>query len=192
MAKDVDFDMCAGNNDMHKWFDKFSMPEISDYKPNGYNQLANFAVDTHYRGLGLGKLLVEEIIKNYALNYQNVSIRHSQPLICGKGLFQIADPSWRKYMIDIGFGLRLGAETFYIDKEWDPLLPVIINGNKIDNVTYNHMFGMPKIYETDELNAVGSDIHLTKRIPEVIELANSTCAKLQYFQLVYPFGDFRE
>lgn len=188
IKQNVDFDLSVDGK--HRWFDKFDMPEIEAYKPNGCNQLANFAVERiSCRGIGLGKLLISEIIKNYAIYYPKVNIQHSQPLICGKGLFQIADPSWRKYMLDIGFKLRYGAETFYLDKEWDKLLPVTMNGSIIDNKSYNRLYGIPQIYENIDLGIKNTEMDLTKRIPRVIELANSGDAKLQYFQLIYMFNE---
>ena len=181
----VDFNLLADGK--NKWFDKFDMPDAKDYKPVDCNQLANFAVEKiGCRGLGLGKLLITEIIKNYAINYPFSKINHSQPLICGKGLFQIADPSWIDFMIDIGFKLRLGAETFYIDRDWDPLVPIIINDKKMDNIEYNSMFNMPKIY--DSLKNINSHDPLLHRINHVSKLARSGDAKLQYFQLTYMFN----
>lgn len=189
IKQNIDFDLCVDSK--HKWFDKFDMPEIQDYKPNGCNQLANFAVEKiNCRGIGLGKLLISEIIKNYAIYCPKANIRHSQPLICGKGLFQIADPSWKKYMLDIGFKLRYGAETFYLDKEWDKLLPVTMNGSVIDNKSYNRMYGIPEIYENIDFGIKNTEMDLTKRIPKVIELANSGNAKLQYVQMIYMFNEF--
>ena len=115
-------------------------------------------------------------------------------------------------MLDIGFQLRLGAETFYIDQKWDPLLPVHINGQVIDNVSYNQMYDMPQIYggtpsdlsrwphspllysepQMGDMGDSPKDIHLIERIPEVIQLSQSGNAKLQYFQLFYMFNDFTE
>jgi hypothetical protein len=188
LSQIVDFNLRV--NGTNKWFDKFDMPNVEDYKPDGYNQLANFAIEKiGCRGLGLGKLLINEIIKNYAIYNPKSKVLHSQPLICGKGIFQIADPSWRKFMLDIGFKLRLGAETFYIDTEWDPLKPVIINGKKLDNIGYNHMFDIPNMYNSVNLDVKNKDLHLIWRIPHVIKMANSGNAKFQYFQLIYAFDD---
>ena len=182
IMKDVDLNMLY--DEKNRWFDKFSMAPIKIYKPPRLNQLANFAVDKNYRGLGLGKFFIEEIVKNYAVNSPISKISHSQPLICGDGLFQIADPSWKKYMSKIGFKLRPGAETFFIDREWSPLEPVIINGKKIGNEEFNNMFGMPQIY--DDIDPI-SQYAITERIPHVIKLAKSGYAKLQYYQLLYFF-----
>lgn len=190
LKEDVDFDLSVDGK--HRWFDKFDMPNIEDYKPEGCHQLANFAVETvNCRGAGLGKLLISEIVKNYASSHLKGQIQHSQPLIHGKGLFQIADPSWRKYMINVGFKLRHGAETFYLDREWDKLTPLIINGKEVDNKTYNRMYGLPQIYEGVDLSVKSTPVDLTERIPRVIELAESGNAKLQYFQMIYMFNDFK-
>lgn len=186
IKQDVNFALTIDGE--HKWFDKFDMPDIQVYKPPGCNQLANFAIEKiGYRGRGLGKLLIEEIVKNYAVHYPGNKINHSQLLICGKGLFQIADPSWRKYMLDIGFRLRHGAETFYLDHEWDRLPPIIISGKTLDNKNYNRMYGIPQIYDGIDMGKKNTEFDLTERIPKVIELANSGYAKLQYFQLIYMF-----
>ena len=191
MEQDVDFNLNF-NNTEYKWFDKFAMPNITDYKPRECNQLANFAIEKiGHRGFKLGKLMINEIIKNYALYYTKSDIKHSQPLICGKGLFQIADPSWRKYMLDIGFRVRYGAETFYLDHDWDRLPITKINGKIIDNVSYNNMYGLPQIYDVrNNINKKNTPYDLNDRIPKVIGLANSEYAKLQYFQLIYMFNDF--
>jgi len=165
------------------------MPDIDDYKITSCNHLANFAIDKNYRGKQLGKLLINEIIKNYALYYHNSNIKHSQPLICGKGLLQIADPSWRKYMLDIGFKHRIGAETFFIDQDWDPLQSIIINGKKISNKEFNYMYNVPQIYESLKIEK-NDNIHLYDRVPKILELAKSDKAKIQYFQLYYLFEDF--
>ena len=191
MAQDIDFDMCI--NGENKWFDKFAMPPINSYKPPQLNQLANFAIERiDHRGNGIGKLFIDEIIKNYAIHNKHFKRIHSQPLICGKGLFQIADPSWLKVMQKVGFKLRLGAETFYLDKEWDPLPQTVLNYKKISNTEYNNEYGVPQIYhdalllkDRGLLNT--TDIDLIDRIPEVIKLSTLTDAKLQYFQLVRMF-----
>lgn len=188
IKNDVDFNLSVDGK--HKWFEKFAMPEIQDYKPLGYNQLANFAIERiNCRGIGLGKLLINEIEKNYSYHNLNGNLQHSQPLIHSKGLFQIADPSWKKYMLNIGFKLRYGAETFYLDREWDKLTPININGKEVSNVAYNRMYGIPQFYERLNLQDKNTSIDLRERIPQVIKLANSGNAKLQYFQMLYTFND---
>jgi len=91
-------------------------------------------------------------------------------------------------MQKIGFKLRYGAESFYVDRYWDPLPPVYINGKQIDNVSYNKMFGLPQIYEN--IPNLNKEIHLMDRVPEVIELAKSGTAKLQYYQLLRSFDEY--
>lgn len=193
MNQDIDFDMIIDGDSEHRWFDKFAMPPIELYKPPFLNQIANFAIERlNHRGTGLGKMLIDEIIRNYAIHNRHFKRTHSQPLICGKGLFQIADPSWLKVMTNIGFKLRLGAETFYLDQEWDRLPQLINNGKAITNIEYNNTYGLPQLYDNatilKERNMLNvTDIDLVDRIPEVIELSKSGKAKLQYFQLVRMF-----
>ena len=179
----------------NKWFKRFDFPNVKSYKLPMYNQLANFAVERiDCRGLGLGKLLINSIIKNYSMEYikkNSVEIEHSQPFICGKGLFQIADPSWLPVMTKIGLQRRLGAESFYIETENEPLPKVKISGKYIDNVSYNNMFQMPQLYSNNVVKE-HDDIHLINRIPRVVELSECGYAKLQYFQLFNTFSDFRE
>lgn len=162
-----------------EWFGKFDMPSLDKYKPQGYNQLANFAVEKSCRGLGLGKIMIEKIVTHYALNHPNFVIKHKQPLICGKGLFQIADPSWKNFMSSIGFKLRIGADTFYKN----PSRPTIINNKIISNEEYNKMFNMPQIY--DNIKDVNDSIHILDRIDHIKNISKH--AKLQYNQLIYPF-----
>jgi hypothetical protein len=189
------------NKDLQlRWFDKFDLPDPFLYKIDGFNQLGNFAIEKiNCRGLGLGKLLIDSIQKYYAIQNPNHQITHSQPLVCGKGLFQLADPSWKRFMKDIGFQVRLGAESFFIDHPLDPLIPTIINGQAISNIHYNEMFGLFEEYEVKEdierrLSSSASEggdssasVHLKNRIPHVLELGRSGRAKLQYYQLFYPF-----
>ena len=128
-------------------------------------------------------------------------------------------------MTSIGFKLRHGAETFFIDHDWSPLQPVKLHGRKIGNVEFNHMFGLPQLYQAvdsfsaqqhaepltleQSVAAVGSaqefarhdvdqnqvldptelasHLHMRERVPQVIEMAKSGKAKIQYFQLYYMF-----
>ena len=207
MARCIDFDMQVDIQG-HKWFDKFSMPDLAVYKPPNCHQLANFAIDSTLRGKSLGKFLITSILRNYALNYRNCVVTHSQPLFAGHGLFQIADPSWLSFMLKIGFQHRRGAETFFMDHDWAPLPLVKAHGKLVGNVEFNSTFGMPQIYqdleqqsplqsnsfsrllETGEPTDV--PVHLTDRIPHVVALAKSPKAKLQYFQLVLPLNNFQE
>jgi len=196
ISQDVDFNMTLNANNEHRWFDKFDMPSCHVYKPESLNQLANFAIETiDHRGTGLGKRFIDEIIKHYAIHTNDFTRIHSQPLICGKGLFQIADPSWLKIMTKLGFKHRLGAETFYLDKEWDKLPELIIDDKTITNTEYNKMYGLPQMYESlTETNIPNTDTEydLTFRIPKVIELSKNPAAKLQYFHLIRMFNDSHE
>ena len=51
MAKAVDFGLPADALG-HRWFDKFWMPALDEYKPPDCHHLANFAVDPARRGEG--------------------------------------------------------------------------------------------------------------------------------------------
>jgi len=194
MIKDVDWDL---EIDDKKWFDGFSFPKPREYKPPLYNHLANFSVEREgCRGLGLSKILLDGIIKHYALHDKNSVINHSQPLICGNGLFQIADPSWLKIMLNLDFDLRRGAETFFIENEKShPLPKVIMNNVEMDNIDYNEHFGFfdiySKEYEFDDdfmaYMSVSDSKHLTHRISHNVKLAQSGKAKLQYYQLIKNF-----
>src|SRR5260221_414472 len=79
IKEDVDFDLRVDGN--HRWFDKFDLPELQDYKPQGCNQLANFAIEnTNYRGLGLGKLLINENI-NLDIKNTNIDLKERIPKV---------------------------------------------------------------------------------------------------------------
>lgn len=193
----VDFNVLADDG-VHKWFDKFAMPPIKFYRPPTFNQIANFVVEkVDCRNQGYGRKLIESVVKYYSKQYIDITygnyrdhVIHSQPLVCGNGFFQIADPSWYNRMTKLGFKLRLGCESFFIDPYWDPLVPIKRDGKNLSNVEFNNMFNMPKLYTDIKLPSVSpNDIHLLNRIPEVIELSNSGYAKLQYFQMYYPFNE---
>jgi len=182
LHKFIDFEMDFDNMG-NKWFDKFKMPHIMDYKPPLYNHIANFAIDRSCRNEGLGKFLIDSVIKNYAVN--NIkNVKHSQYLLCGIGLFQIADPSWLKPMTKIGFKHRRGCESFFVDCEFDPLPLIEINGKIMSNSEYNDYWGLPSIYEEKYEESV---LHVEKRIDEVLQLSKTH--KLQYYQLYMPFDN---
>jgi len=84
-------------------------------------------------------------------------------------------------MLIIGFKLRQGAEAFYMNREWNKLTPLIINGKEIDNKTYNRMYDVPQLYENINLDIKSTNKDLKKHNPKVISLVNSERAKLQYF-----------
>ena len=187
IMKNVDFGLTLSDG-KNKWFDKFDMPNINEYKPLGYNQLANFAVEKiDCRGMGLGKLMIDTLRNHYAFVNPTLNINHCQPLICGIGLHQIADPSWPPFMENIGFIRRLGAETFFIDQPWSRIEPVIINNQPLDNISFNKKFGLDQLYDNIKKETLNPKIHLVDRIDHVRELSKSPHAKLQYVQLLFNF-----
>lgn len=167
-----------------------NIKKMDQFKNIGYT-IKKYPDVESYEGLGYGRLLISEIIKNYALYYPKNKINHSQPLICGKGLFQIADPSWRKYMLNTGFKTRFGAETFYLDKEYNKLEMFKWNDELISHNDYNKLYGIPQIYENNVIKN-NTKYDLSERISEVIKLSNSNDAKLQYFQMILMFDEFEE
>lgn len=206
LKDDIDFEISADGNPDHKWFDKFRFPDVELYKPQGYHHIANFVVEKEddIRGKGIARLMIQEIVKNYSRDYiqaTNGKVIHSQRLLCGKGFWQIGDPPWLERMGHLGFFPRLGCETFHYNVDWDPLIPTYDNNGKIiEHVPYNKSFGLPDMYiqllegkdspyqhiYEEALNSPSS-VHLIHRIPAVIELAKSGKAKLQFFQLLFPF-----
>jgi hypothetical protein len=209
LEADVDLDQ---PNDLanpvpgQKWFDRFAFPELGDYKPVGFHQIANFVVDKASRGESLGKFLIESIVQHYSLvylaqsqstNIEGVRPLHSQHLLCGRGFWQVGDPPWKSRMTKIGFYLRGGAESFFIEQPWAPLPPISYDkgaGPVISNENYNATFGL--LRRPGELHAglydppkfpKGSREHLWERIDEVKRLARDQRAKLQYFQMMYNF-----
>jgi len=206
LRQDIDFEVSADGNPAHKWFDKFRYPEIEQYKPKGFHHFANFVVEKEgARNQGIARLMIREIVKNYSREYIHMAggaVEHSQRLLCGKGFWQIGDPPWLSRMGKLGFIPRLGCETFHTDVDWDPLAPTYDkDGKVIDHVSYNQSFGLPqmyvKLFEGQDspyrhiyevaLKSQSGD-HLLERIPTVIELGKSGKAKLQYFQLLFPFA----
>lgn len=152
------------------WFSKFDFPNTKEYKPDGFNHLANFVISKFHRNKGYSKLLINYIINSY---------KH----LLGKGLWQIGDPPWLKRMSRLGFSLRGGAESFYLETNWGKLRPIIKNNKELSNVEYNNMYSMPDLYN----NHKPSKYDLSDRISHVIDLAKSNKAKLQYFQLIKEF-----
>lgn len=212
LREDIDFNVSADGNPEHRWFDKFAMPEIDRYKSNGYHHLANFVVEREgARGLGLSRILIDEIVKNYSrdhLTRNDILPAHSQRLLCGKGFWQIGDPPWLPRMSRLGFVPRLGAESFHIDTDWDPLIPTYNrDGKELHHREYNASFGLPQMYEkllagedspyTGLYNSAmlahktgltpPPGDHMPERIAKVVELAKSGRAKFQYFQLLFTF-----
>lgn len=173
------------------WFNRFVMPPLDKYKIPNYNQLANFAIESNNRGHNFGKLMLDTIIKYYsAVNISKTNKIHSQPLLYGDGIFQIADPAWKKRMLKNGLKLRKGAESFYVDGVPDFLEPVILNNEVISNIEFNNMFEMPSIYDNDD-DDNNNSFHLIERIPLVKKLAQSNMHKLQYYQLYYTYDNYK-
>lgn len=172
----------------HKWFDRFNFPELKRFKPQFYHQIANFVVQRDTRGKGLARFFLENIVKYYSRDHMqthNNKIEHSQHLLCGRGFWQIGDPPWLPKMQHLGFYLRGGAESFFIDQDWAPLAPLQIDGKTISNIEYNQSYGLPDKYL--DFKPAPSTEHMLERIPEVIRLSQDPRAKLQYFQAMYNF-----
>ncbi len=189
MARDVNFDQPAGKNPEQKWFDQFAFPEPAVFKPQAYHHIANFVVAKDHRGQGLSRVLLDAILHKYARDYmasQNRAIEHSQYLLCGKGFWQIGDPPWLVRMQRLGFYLRWGAESFFLEHDWAPLPPIFMQGKQVSNLEYNESYGLPGLYEQKE-RPTDESMHLLDRVPEVIALARNPRAKLQYFQTVFDF-----
>lgn len=179
-------------NDMdinQKWFDRFAFPNLDLFKPQFYHQIANFVVIQELRRQGLARFMIDNIVKYYSRDYiqaNNGEIIHSQHLLCGKGFWQIGDPPWLIKMQALGFYLRGGAESFFIEHDWAPLTPIVMDGKTISNIEYNQSFGLPQKYQ-DFQPTVESAHHMLQRIPEVIRLSQDPNAKLQYFQAMFNF-----
>lgn len=189
IAGDVDFAQPDGGEPGQRWFDRFAFPDLVRFKPRAYHQIANFVVARECRGQGLAKLLLDAIVANYARDHiqsRGASIEHSQHLLCGRGLWQIGDPPWLARMLRLGFYLRWGAESFFIEHDWAPLPSVFEGGRRISNVEYNASFGLPRRY-LEEPSPSQSAEHLLDRVPEVVRLSSDPRAKLQYFQTMFDF-----
>lgn len=188
IAQDVDFEQPAKDNPAQKWFDLFVFPRLDRFKPLAYHHIANFVVAPEHRNRGLARLLISSIVKKYARDHIvgcGGEIEHSQHLLCGRGFWQIGDPPWLPRMRRLGFYLRWGAESFFMERDWAPLPRVFDQGEPISNLEYNRRAGLPQLY--DEKNAPVGGEHLLERVPEVVALAQSPHAKLQYFQTMFDF-----
>lgn len=168
------------------WFTNFSFPNINNYHPDGYNQMANFSVDLRYRGQEIGKMMLHLITNYYSsqfINNHNSQIIHSQPLVCGNGLFQISDPAWLPRMLKLGFKLRAGAETFYVENSDNKIKKSQVNGNLVNNVTYNNAVGL-NMYFNDKYKQYidNSNLDLFDELDRVKKMSKSDHAKLQYYQ----------
>lgn len=190
MDVDVDFEQPADTDPAHKWFDRFAFPPVVEFKPKGYHHIANFVVARAHRSQGLSRFLLDAIVEKYARDHIDAhrrTIEHSQYLLCGRGFWQIGDPPWLSRMERLGFRLRRGAESFFIEHDWAPLPPILADGRPISNLEYNRSFGLPQRYLDPQPPADSADHHLPQRIPEVIRLAEDPRAKLQYFQTMFDF-----
>ena len=188
MKNEVDLDQPFESDPNQKWFDQFAFPDIEKFKPTNYHQIANFVVEKQLRRQGLARFLIENIVKYYSRNYillNNSKVEHSQYLLCGDGFWQIGDPPWFIKMKALGFYLRAGAESFFIEQPWSKLPPIYLNDKQVSNTEYNKSFGLPELY--DNFIPYPSEHHLMERVPKVIELSQNHNAKLQYFQAMYNF-----
>jgi hypothetical protein len=189
ITEDVDFDQPDTNNLDQKWFDRFAFPSLQRFKPDRYHHIANFVVSPDNRNKGVAGPFLRDIVRYYSrdfLDSNEYPIQHSQFLLCGRGLWQIGDPPWMARMSKLGFYRRWGAESFFIEHDWAPLPTVTMNGQLIDNLTYDRMYDMPSCYSPDQIPHP-SDEHLFERVPEVVRLAQDPRAKLQYFQAMFDF-----
>lgn len=188
----VDFAQPNADVPEQKWFDRFAFPALDRFKPRGYHQIANFVVAKELRGRSLSRFLLAKIVENYARDHlvgHGLPVKHSQHLLCGRGLWQIGDPPWLERMQRLGFYLRRGAESFFLEHDWAPL-PALRSpqtGEVISNLAYNRSFGLPDRY-LEPPPAHGSDEDLPDRVPEVIRLSQHPAAKLQYVQTMFDFA----
>jgi hypothetical protein len=185
----VDLDQPDGSNPNQKWFDRFVFPDLDQFKPAYYHQIANFVIAKECRQQGLAKFMIDNIVKYYSRDYilqHNNNIEHSQYLLCGRGFWQIGDPPWLSKMKALGFYLRGGAESFFLEHDWAKLPPVFNKGKQLSNIEYNQLYGLPQAYENFQPSSLTQE-HLLNRIPEVIKLSQNPRAKLQYFQAMYNF-----
>lgn len=187
----VDFDQPAGSNPAQKWFAQFAFPPPISFKPLAFHHIANFVVAKEHRGRRLSRLFLDALLLKYArdrMAAEGRPIEHSQYLLCGRGFWQIGDPPWLVRMERLGFSLRWGAESFFIEQDWAPL-PAIHDeaGRPIANLDYNRSFGLPQRYQSAPPPADPWGLHLLERVPEVIRLAQDPRAKLQYFQTMFHF-----
>ncbi|MBK7827130.1 hypothetical protein [Nannocystis sp.] len=189
IAEEVDFQQPAGGDPTQRWFDQFAFPDLPRFKPTAYHQIANFVVAREHRGEGLAERLLAAIVEKYARNAieaRGGSIEHSQYLLCGRGLWQIGDPPWLSRMEKLGFYLRWGAESFFIEHDWAPLPPTFDRGQRISNLDYNRSFGLPRRYEEGRAPPASTE-HILDRVDAVVRLSQDPRAKLQYFQTMFDF-----
>lgn len=190
LSRVIDLDQPAGDDPSQKWFDQFVFPDLVRFKPTAYHQIANFVVAREHRGEGLARRFLDALVAKFSRDHieaHGARVEHSQYLLCGRGLWQIGDPPWLARMERLGFYLRWGAESFFIERPWAPL-PVIHDGQgrPLGNLEYNLSFGLPQRYESGD-SPRPSNQHLIDRVPVVVKLARDPRAKLQYFQTMFDF-----
>ena len=190
LEKLIDLGQPYRDDPAQRWLDLFAFPPPARFKPQGYHHIANYVVARSARREGLGQLLLDQIVASYARDTmvaRQAPVSHSQHLLCGRGLWQIGDPPWLARMQRLGFYLRWGAESFFLEPDWAPLPPVHdANQQPISHLTYNASFGLPERYR-GRLPEHRSPEHLLARLPEVIRLSERPDAKLQYFQTMFDF-----
>jgi GNAT superfamily N-acetyltransferase len=194
MGSDIDYDQPVADDPRHKWFDRFAFPPVAAFKPKGYHHIANFVVAKDHRSQALSRFLLDAILTKYAKDHieaHGAAIEHSQYLLCGRGFWQIGDPPWLSRMERLGFYLRQGAESFFIEHDWAPL-PAIYVGEqterrRVGNLEYNQSFKLPARYQNEQPPSGSEAHHLLQRIPEVVRLSQDPRAKLQYFQTMFDF-----
>ncbi len=191
MADVVDLEQPNQDDHSQKWFDRFRFPRVEHFKPKGYHHIANFVVSKEMRGAKLSRLLLDTIVQKYSREHlirHDRGVEHSQHLLCGSGFWQIGDPPWLPKMEKLGFFLRWGAESFFIDHPWAPLPAVSdpATGSAVSNLSYNESSGIIQRYMHGSPRA-DTPSHLRDRVPEVLRLARDPRAKLQYFQAMFNF-----
>jgi hypothetical protein len=193
LAETIDLAQPDRDDPDQKWFDRFAFPDIRCFKPRAYHHIANFVVAKEHRGGRLSRLLLEAIRTHYARDHLRAHDRpvgHAQHLLCGRGFWQIGDPPWLARMEHLGFFLRRGAESFFIEHEWAPLPKTFDakTGAEVTNLAFNAAFGLPARYLAPlDTTLAAEHEHLLERVPEVIRLSRDPRAKLQYFQAMFDF-----
>ncbi|MEZ6183476.1 MAG: ankyrin repeat domain-containing protein [Planctomycetota bacterium] len=187
----VDFEQADAPGSPHRWFERFAFPPVERFKPAGYHHIANFVVAKEHRRKRLSRRLLDAIVEHYALSSLEAAGRapaHCQHLLCGKGFWLIGDPPWFARMQRLGFSMRWGAESFFLEHDWAPLPPVHDpeSGAPISNVDYNRAYDLPQRY-LDQAPPEPAGEHLLERVPEVVRLAQDPRAKLQYTQTLFEF-----
>ncbi len=194
LAETVDLQQPDRDRPDQKWFDRFAFPDLARFKPKAYHHIANFVVAKEHRTAGLSRRLLEAIRTHYARDHLRAHERgvgHAQHLLCGRGFWQIGDPPWLARMERLGFFLRRGAESFFVEHAWAPLPQVFDaqTGAEVTNLAFNAAYGLPARYlgPLDPTNLAAAHEHLLDRVPEVIRLSRDPRAKLQYFQAMFDF-----